>query len=230
MNHTRTADEIATALRGNPTANVLHELVRDCDRRRTEIRTRLEAIVPVQGMPLSPAREAAMRDGLESLADLDREIEALRREFAYLDSLEGLANAQAEALKAASVRAAAPGARRKLPGALKRVRAALAELDRAMIEVADLVMPIAELATLPGEAFPLSDAEAAELLEAREAIWAPRNLAVLEVPLHKAEAYPRSFGIVYETRGGLDARIIRRPPPSRVYLPDVAGNATYRGT
>ena len=220
------ATDIATALRGNPGEARLHELVRACDARRTAIRARLEAIVQVEGLPPPPARDAALRAGLEAVEALDNEVDALRREFTYCDHLESRANEQAAAIKTTAAREAAPGARRRLPAELKRVHAVLAELDAAMDAVRVTMEPLAAVASLDGR-LPLEDAELAALLEAREAVWKPRTLATLTVGPHQAAEFPRAFRVAYDVSRDAQATIRPRMPPHRVHLTDI-GEATWR--
>jgi hypothetical protein len=215
-----TADRISAELAARPSIARLEVLPRDCEGRRVAIRERLSLIArspTPSAIPHGPVRRAAMTT--EANAALDAEEEALQRELQLLDDLERMSYEALVAAKLEAARAAAPGARRKLPSAGERVRKALAELDAAIAAVGTLLEPLAAVADAPGETFPLSDDEAAALLELREAVWTRRDVPAL-IPLNR-ETHPRAWGIFHEVRSdGYGERIIRRPGPIRVYLPD----------
>jgi hypothetical protein len=214
-----TADRISAELAARPSIARLEVLPRDCEGRRVAIRERLALIArsPNPGaIPHGPVRRAAL--SVEGSAALDAEEEALQRELQLLDDLERMSGEALAAAKLEAARAAAPGARRKLPAAGERVRKALRELDAAIAAVGPLIEPLAALANLGGE-FPLDDDEAAALLELREAVWTRRDVPTL-IPMNR-ETHPKAWGIFHEVRSdGYGERIIRRPAPARVYLPD----------
>lgn len=215
-----TYDEIAARLQRASSADDLHALQLACDARRREILARQAAIANPPGpMPPPPARVAAIAEGLAALAELDHEAESLAREFQALDRLEMEIAARDERHREMTARAAAPKARRELPAAIRRVREALTALETAIAGVARQVEPLAAVAGLRGEPFPLSDDELAALLELREEIWRRRDVPTL-IPADR-ETHPKAFAIFHQiTNDGFGERIIRRPPPSRVHLPD----------
>jgi hypothetical protein len=219
-----TADEILRSLNSNPAEARLHELVLAIDARRTDIKRRLaETSSQAAGsaFPSGRARAEAEREGLTAMKRLDDEETALSLEFDMLGKLEQRAVEQTEALKIATAKNAASGARRKLPGACQRVRKALEELDSAMLEIGALIAPLGEVAAQPREKFPLSDDELAELFETREAIWAPRNLAALIPP--SQETHPKAWNLFYDViNPEIGGTITRRPAPSR-HRVDVSG-------
>lgn len=203
------ADKIAAELRAKPGVERLRELQRECAPRREEISARVYAISATDPpMPLPEERRRAIMQGTAAIAKLDDEIRSLGRELQTLDWLEGeIVAAIAEAGKAAA-RAAAGPARRKLPGAIQAVHQALEQLDAAIAEVGRQVAPIAEVYVIDGKPV-LDDDELAALLEARDAIWAPRNLATLIVGEHLAREYPRSFQLANDVRSDRFGTLIR---------------------
>lgn len=196
-------------------------LARECQLRRDEVRAQLEQMVAPEASqhPNPPARQKAFLAGPAALESLEREITALRYELTYLDELEMFATSRAEELRRAAIRKAAPRARAELPTALSRAGKALRNLDDALAALRDVVTPIAELASIPDEAFPLSDSETAALLELREAVWVVRHAPVLypPVPANFPDTwggdFPRSMNLVYERRGNGDCR--KRLAPHR---------------
>ena len=216
-----TYDEIAQRLQRASSADDLHALQLACDARRREIRSRQAEIADyAPPTPPTPARAAAMAEGVGALAELDHEAESLNREFQALNRIETEIVARADRHREMTARAAAPKARRELPAAMRRVREALAALDAAIAGVSKQVEPLSAVAGLRGEPFPLSDAELAALLELREEIWARRDLPVL-IPADR-ETHPKAFAIFHQiSNDGFGERVIRRPPPSRVHLPDL---------
>ena len=221
-------DQIAARLQRAATADDLHALQLACDARRREIRAREEEIAnPTGSMPPPPARAAAMAAGLGALAELDHEAESLAREFTALDRLEAQVIEKAERTAAEHARSSAGAARRKLPGAIRAVHHALEQLDAAIGALGATVAPLATVAGQRAEPFPLSDDELAALLELREAVWTRRDVPAL-IPADR-ETHPRAFAIFHEIRDdGFGERIIRRPPPSRTYLPDHVNDDSVR--
>lgn len=224
MTRILTADEIAAALRTNPPLERLIELQRECQPARDAVRARLADIAQSQNpnvIPHGPARLAAIAKDVDAVVALDREAERLHTELAILDDLESRCVAQMESRRAADARAAAPAARRRLPGAIAAADRAMAELDRALAAITALIEPLATVASLPGEQFPLSDAEASSLLRLREDVWKTRTVPTLICT--NRDTHPQAFGIAYEVRcDGYGERIIARQPPQRIYLPDLA--------
>lgn len=216
------ADQIAAELRRNPSIERLIELQRECQPARDTVRARLAAITQSQSphIPHGPARQAAIAKDVDAVLALDREVERLQTELQVLDDLESRIVAAMEVRRATDAKAAAPGARRKLPGAIAAADRALAELDKALAAITALIEPLATVASLPGEAFPITDDEAAALLELRDRVWTVRNAATLTPS--DPEAFPKSHRLLWQRRGGDgDGRLVRRLPPT-VHLADLA--------
>lgn len=217
------ANEIASALRTNPPIERLVELQRACQPARDAVRARLAAInqsASPHVIPHGPARQAAIAKDVDAVLALDREVERLQTELQVLDDLESRIVAAMEVRRATDAKAAAPGARRKLPGAIAAADRALAELDKALAAITALIEPLATVASLPGEAFPITDDEAAALLELRDRVWTVRNAATLTPS--DPEAFPKSHRLLWQRRGGDgDGRLVRRLPPT-VHLADLA--------
>ncbi|MCC7059624.1 MAG: hypothetical protein IT508_05260, partial [Burkholderiaceae bacterium] len=76
-------DDIAARLAKSPSRAEIVEMQVACAARQAAIHARLQEIAPQPGVE-PPARTAAARKGLEALRDLDREIEVLRAEFAFI--------------------------------------------------------------------------------------------------------------------------------------------------
>jgi hypothetical protein len=101
------------------------------------------------------------------------------------------------------------------------VHQALEQLDAAIAEVGRQVAPIAEVYTIDGKPS-LDDDELAALLEARDAIWAPRNLATLIVGEHLAREYPRSFRLANDVRSDGFGELIRpKVAPHQTHPADI---------
>jgi hypothetical protein len=226
------AEKIAKELRAAKRADECIRIVNLIDERRTELKQAI-AERSLQQPPFEmPARRArAIAEGPEACAALDREIEHFGRELDYLLQLERAAYDRAEELRTEAIRAAAPGARSKLPSATRRVRKAIAELDAAIEALREPVNALGELAALPNERFPVTDAEAAELLELREELWGNvRHVPVLTPPMVPGEPgdFPRAHELLFVRKGGvLSPTFQDRRPPTRVDLTDV-GAATWR--
>lgn len=222
------ADKIAAELRNRPGIERLRELQRECAPRREEISARVYAIAVTQPpMPLPEARRRAILAGTAAVAALDEELRTLDRELQTLDWLEGeIVTAITDAEKAAA-RAAAGPARRKLPGAIRAVHEALERLDAAIAEVGRQLAPIAAVSSMDG-ALGIDDDELSALLEARDALWKPRNLPTLIVGEHLAKEYPRAFRLSYDIHDHGHGQVIRQKVAPHQTHPADIGASIYR--
>ncbi len=116
--------------------------------------------------------------------------------------MEQLAVAGAEELHITETKKAMPGARKRLPGEVEEVTAALARLDAALLKVNTSLGILGEYQNC-GMAYPLSDEELGNLLQAREEVWKVRTIAVLGFPMptddaslrQRVKAFPLMFEI-----------------------------------
>lgn len=207
-------DQIVAAMKRSTDPAEMDRLNRCCQERRTEVRARLDAIAQVPGQEMPRALRDAYIKGMDAVAELEHETESLRREHGAMDTLEMLLVEKQKTLVAAQTRAAAPAAIKRLPEARRRVEKALEVLDAAIGELAAVVKPISEVAGMEGEPFPLTDDQAAELLELRDRVFERRDVPVL-IPTDPSQ-FPRSYWLFNETvlvYG--EPTVIRRRAPSR---------------
>ena len=215
-----TTDSIAARLAKSPSRAEILELQAACAARQAAIHARLQEIAPQPGVE-PPARTAAARKGLEALRDLDREIEVLRAEFAFIDRLGFELIAEDDKARAREAEENIPAAKRKLPGALKRVRAAHAELVEALAAFDGVVAVLDEHPYTRDKKVPLSDDELAEVLTLRDELWGLPTLRVPGFPDDR-DAYPRSWPLAFVERGGPMNRsyATRRRPGQIVFAAD----------
>ncbi len=217
---TLSTNQIAARLAQSPSRVEILELRAACDARQAAIRTRLAEIAPQPGYE-PPARTAAALNGFEALRDLDREIETLRAEHAFIDRLGLDLIAEDDVARAREAEEAIPAAKRKLPGAVKRARAAFAELAAAIADADAIIATLAEYPHTREKRMPLTDAELAALLEVRDQLWALPDFPTLGCPDDR-DAYPKSWPLAYVTRGGPGNHIYasRRRPGIIVFAED----------
>lgn len=215
-----TTDSIAARLAKSPSRAEILELQAACGARQAAIRARIQEIAPQPGSE-PPARTAAARKGLEALRDLDREIETLHAEHAFIDRLGLELLNEDDVARAREAEEKIPGAKRKLPAAVKRARAAFAELAAAISAAEAIVATLMEYPHTRDKRVPLTDAEIAELLEVRAEIWALADFPTLGFPDDR-DAYPKSWPLAYVERGGPLARkyAVRRRPGIPAFAED----------
>lgn len=217
---TLATNAIAARLARSPSRAEILELQAACAARQAAIRERLAQIAQQPGND-PPARVAAASESFEALRALDREIDELRAEHAYVDRLVFELLAEDDIARAREAEEKIPVARRKLPGAVKRARAAFAELSRAIAEVEQHVTSLMEYPHTREKRVPLTDDEIAELLEVRAEIWSLPDFPVLGFPDDR-EAYPKSWPLAYVERGGPMNRVyaVRRRPGIPAFADD----------
>ncbi len=198
---TTVANTIAARLARSPSRAEILELQAACGSRQAAIRERLAQIAPQPGSD-PPARAAAASESFEALRALDREIDELRAEHAYIDRLGFELLHEDDIARAREAEEKIPAAKRKLPGAVKRARTAFAELTKAIAEVEQHIAALMEYPHTREKRVPLSDAEIAELLTVRAEFWALPDFPTLGFPDDR-EAYPLSWPLAYVERGGL---------------------------
>ncbi len=215
-----TTNDIAERLARSPSRAEILELQAACAARQAAIRDRIAQIAPQPGSD-PPARMAAAREGFEALRALDREIEELRAEHAYIDRLGFQLLDEDDVARAREAEERIPIAKRKLPGAVNRARTAFAELQKVIGEVETHIAALMEYPHTREKRVPLSDAEIAELLTVRAEFWALPDFPTLGFPDDR-EAYPLSWPLAYVERGGPMSRVyaVRRRPGQIVFAED----------
>jgi hypothetical protein len=208
------AAQIGAALAKGPSIEQIEDLVRACNTRRAEIDQRVRSLSAHPDYK-SAERRAAELQGVDAVKALDDEAERLHLELALLNTLEGRANDERELRLTERAIAQMPGAKKTLPKRLAAARAALAALDATLADLAADVGKLAEYQRLPEKQFPLTDAELADLLKFRDAVWTQRNVATL---IPRRESHPESWSLTYVVRPNGDW-YLRKPGP---HLPDFA--------
>jgi uncharacterized protein YecA (UPF0149 family) len=225
------AERLHGSLRKATTHEQCIAVVNECDKRCTELRGLIAAAsMAVDPFPMPARRAKAIEQGPAAVEALDREIEEMEREGAYLVLLRRQAYEKAAKLREAAIREQAPKAKRRLPDAVARVRKALADLDASIAALSETLAPISELASLSDEPFPLSDRETADVLELREAVWTVRNSpAIIPAgsPDDLSTQYPLSFAHMFDVRSRGETIFQRVGPPQRIDVTDI-GAAVYR--
>lgn len=235
-----TADQIAAALKLDPSVDECHELHLAIDARSAAIRARQMEI------GASPDDDSVSR-----LVELKNESDALDVESAMLNRLGLRLNEARERAYIETAKREIPVAMKRIPAKAQKVRDALAALDAALDALRSDYAIVAEFPRIGP--CPFSDDQLADLLTLRDEVWTVRHCSPpndippsgrdatttatvppIKVPGTDPRAdWPRSWPLQYRVRGDGLARVVtvrRAPQPAEPPGPPASKPNEPRGT